>query len=117
PSSAVSSFSRRLSFTAPPPTQTSTLSLHDALPISPRRPPPRASCGLPRPCRLACRRESRVFPPGRLASGRIRCDLCAPTARLVRSEENTSELQSLTNLVCRLLLEKKKTQHSITTSC
>src|SRR5437016_7015910 len=28
--------------------------------------------------------------------------------RLVRSEEHTSELQSLTNLVCRLLLEKKK---------
>src|SRR5438093_10252851 len=32
-------------------------------------------------------------------------------ARLVRSEEHTSELQSLTNLVCRLLLEKKK-QHT-----
>src|SRR5262249_57684633 len=28
--------------------------------------------------------------------------------RLRRSEEHTSELQSLTNLVCRLLLEKKK---------
>src|SRR5262249_59932701 len=28
--------------------------------------------------------------------------------RRVRSEEHTSELQSLTNLVCRLLLEKKK---------
>src|SRR5437016_12071291 len=28
----------------------------------------------------------------------------------LRSEEHTSELQSLTNLVCRLLLEKKKTQ-------
>src|SRR5215213_11454734 len=28
--------------------------------------------------------------------------------RLGRSEEHTSELQSLTNLVCRLLLEKKK---------
>src|SRR5258706_7674454 len=27
-----------------------------------------------------------------------------------RSEEHTSELQSLTNLVCRLLLEKKKKQ-------
>src|SRR5438093_5700670 len=34
-----------------------------------------------------------------------------------RSEEHTSELQSLTNLVCRLLLEKKKkttTDHSQT---
>src|SRR5438093_6482210 len=29
-------------------------------------------------------------------------------ARRERSEEHTSELQSLTNLVCRLLLEKKK---------
>src|SRR5262249_62183103 len=29
--------------------------------------------------------------------------------RARRSEEHTSELQSLTNLVCRLLLEKKKT--------
>src|SRR5437016_10220062 len=28
--------------------------------------------------------------------------------RSLRSEEHTSELQSLTNLVCRLLLEKKK---------
>src|SRR5947199_4992263 len=28
--------------------------------------------------------------------------------RLVRSEEHTSELQSLRHLVCRLLLEKKK---------
>src|SRR5258706_7501327 len=27
----------------------------------------------------------------------------------VRSEEHTSELQSLTNIVCRLLLDKKKT--------
>src|SRR5437016_6857566 len=29
-----------------------------------------------------------------------------------RSEEHTSELQSLTNLVCRLLLEKKKKKYS-----
>src|SRR5262249_60352656 len=31
--------------------------------------------------------------------------------RRIRSEEHTSELQSLTNLVCRLLLEKKKTSN------
>src|SRR5262249_61134167 len=30
------------------------------------------------------------------------------TGKVDRSEEHTSELQSLTNLVCRLLLEKKK---------
>src|SRR5438093_6782492 len=39
-------------------------------------------------------------------------DLKALGAR-VRSEEHTSELQSLTNLVCRLLLEKKKTKISL----
>src|SRR3712207_6990153 len=32
--------------------------------------------------------------------------------RIVRSEEHTSELQSRQYLVCRLLLEKKKTQHN-----
>src|SRR5262249_61335779 len=34
-------------------------------------------------------------------------------ARVERSEEHTSELQSLTNLVCRLLLEKKNDVESI----
>src|SRR5260370_6964608 len=33
----------------------------------------------------------------------------SPTSTCVRSEEHTSELQSHLNLVCRLLLEKKKT--------
>src|SRR5262249_60765549 len=33
-----------------------------------------------------------------------------------RSEEHTSELQSLTNLVCRLLLEKKKREKAATTN-
>src|SRR5438093_2892608 len=35
------------------------------------------------------------------------------TDLFVRSEEHTSELQSLTNLVCRLLLEKKKRSHKM----
>src|SRR5262249_57843265 len=39
------------------------------------------------------------------ASSRVR----SPSTPGARSEEHTSELQSLTNLVCRLLLEKKKT--------
>src|SRR5258706_7560964 len=34
--------------------------------------------------------------------------------REIRSEEHTSELQSLTNIVCRLLLEKKETNISPT---
>src|SRR2546427_8870060 len=33
---------------------------------------------------------------------------CGPGRDLKRSEEHTSELQSQSNLVCRLLLEKKK---------
>src|SRR5438477_6242556 len=43
------------------------------------------------------------WPPG--SSTRMR----PPSS--VRSEEHTSELQSHVNLVCRLLLEKKKTDH------
>src|SRR5260370_18073991 len=39
--------------------------------------------------------------------GLIRADFDPP---VLRSEEHTSELQSHLNLVCRLLLEKKKTQ-------
>src|SRR2546430_7573198 len=35
---------------------------------------------------------------------------------LLRSEEHTSELQSQSNLVCRLLLEKKKTNQTLTTN-
>src|SRR5688572_32302219 len=38
----------------------------------------------------------------------------ARAAELIRSEEHTSELQSQSNLVCRLLLEKKKQQHQLT---
>src|SRR5438046_8154611 len=53
-------------------------------------------------------------PPGatarapRHAVRRHRHDRDQSLARSPRSEEHTSELQSLTNLVCRLLLEKKK---------
>src|SRR5256886_5882016 len=42
------------------------------------------------------------------------CQLPGETAR---SEEHTSELQSQSNLVCRLLLEKKKTNKKYTSSC
>src|SRR5262249_56775319 len=51
-------------------------------------------------------------------SQRLRSDMPAPNptgrvrAERYRSEEHTSELQSLTNLVCRLLLEKKMTTPS-----
>src|SRR5687767_15350682 len=43
----------------------------------------------------------------RCACGRVQCREVIPYS-LGRSEEHTSELQSLAYLVCRLLLEKKK---------
>src|SRR5262249_60859779 len=52
------------------------------------------------------RGESRVRARGRSSSH---------ATRRSRSEEHTSELQSLTNLVCRLLLEKKKKIHDQST--
>src|SRR2546430_8222278 len=82
-------------------TEIYTLSLHDALPICrPRRPHPTRSA--PRPSRpgrpsLSSRRSSRP---------------CRRWWGSARSEEHTSELQSQSNLVCRLLLEKKKKTHS-----
>src|SRR5436190_16486411 len=63
-------------------TEIYTLSLHDALPISHTSP-------------RAC------------APGRPPCRTPPPSTR-ARSEEHTSELQSHSDLVCRLLLEKKK---------
>src|SRR5438093_2514132 len=54
-----------------------------------------------RQCRRLLRRSGR-------SSSRPRSALGLGVGGLVRSEEHTSELQSLTNLVCRLLLEKKK---------
>src|SRR3989339_761360 len=50
------------------------------------------------------------LPPGSAARGRP-CRAPRAPSRTPRSEEHTSELQSLTNLVCRLLLEKKKNKN------
>src|SRR5438093_7834227 len=71
-----------------------TLSLHDALPICTR-----PAAGRERV--LGALPRGPEGEPARQHRGR------APRTRS-RSEEHTSELQSLTNLVCRLLLEKKK---------
>src|SRR2546430_7040760 len=68
-------------------TEIYTLSLHDALPIS-----------VSHPCYRICMDERMEWS---LRTSPI------PNGRL-RSEEHTSELQSQSNLVCRLLLEKKK---------
>src|SRR5256885_13266340 len=74
-------------------TEIYTLSLHDALPISSGVHGRRRLCGTPR-----------VPMPMRSSP--------SSTCRHQRSEEHTSELQSPCNLVCRLLLEKKKKGHT-----
>src|SRR5256885_5449141 len=45
------------------------------------------------------------------------CDRMADEQSFARSEEHTSELQSPCNLVCRLLLEKKKSQRTARIRC
>src|SRR2546430_10797274 len=72
-------------------TEIYTLSLHDALPISMT-----ASCITPAKSARASRRSKG-------------CGSKTSCRRTPRSEEHTSELQSQSNLVCRLLLEKKQT--------
>src|SRR2546427_5425807 len=80
-------------------TEIYTLSLHDALPISAALPDGRGGRAHRGVCRQVGRTPGR--PVTRLGHAVLAGDL--------RSEEHTSELQSQSNLVCRLLLEKKKT--------
>src|SRR5207253_10690258 len=102
------------SFSHPPPTRTYTLSLHDALPIFLND---RAQ-ELQVRCDPAARRRNpggaEEFGSNDLISrGQApRIGIEQPCALGVqdRSEEHTSELQSRGHLVCRLLLEKKKTK-------
>src|SRR5947199_10830546 len=72
-------------------TEIYTLSLHDALPICSRNRSPRLRCTSSMRFETTCIEE-------------------------VRSEEHTSELQSLRHLVCRLLLEKKKKKNQDNTN-
>src|SRR5205814_9072776 len=85
------------SLNAPPPTEIYTLSLHDALPISARD--------------GSLANSNANAKPGNTNTGSNK-----PGFRVgVRSEEHTSELQSLRHLVCRLLLEKKKKNTKVLT--
>src|SRR2546429_5805320 len=81
-------------------TEIYTLSLHDALPISPT-PGSSRWCSTPRSSGRRRSTRSLKGSPWWTTMGASP----APTAR---SEEHTSELQSRLHLVCRLLLEKKK---------
>src|SRR5205823_14836724 len=99
-------------FTDPATTEISTLSLHDALPISaaafaltaseavatPADDPP---IPVPHAVRLTGTPSSEVWET-------------APAISNFEIGEHTSELQSLAYLVCRLLLEKKKKKNKIT---
>src|SRR2546430_14980376 len=85
-------------------TEIYTLSLHDALPISRAR-----FIAHTRPTRR-CRGGWQTQCANR-SSARVSMRGITTTNWFVlrkRSEEHTSELQSQSNLVCRLLLEKKK---------
>src|SRR5262249_59506980 len=96
----------------PAPTDLSPLSLHDALPISSSA----SSISLvnrPLPPTSASGRSRIASPVVRITlismrSGATACAAASCARTMPRSEEHTSELQSLTNLVCRLLLDKKK---------
>src|SRR5205823_14251592 len=93
-----------------------TLSLHDALPISAGSPSASTAVSLIRPpATLSTPIPSALWPrsktkPEGTCKAKNYWKSCSSVAtmRLVRSEEHTSELQSLAYLVCRLLLEKKK---------
>src|SRR2546425_8604072 len=64
--------------------------------------------------RLALRElEQRARVVNALPHCVVRVDPALQLLDLLRSEEHTSELQSLAYLVCRLLLEKKKKQNSM----
>src|SRR2546426_2313976 len=86
-------------------TEIYTLSLHDALPIC-------------RPARARARTPDRRHRRARREGDRNEGDGRPHRAcRGERSEEHTSELQSPCNLVCRLLLEKKKRHEQDQCTC
>src|SRR5438046_4546907 len=84
-----------------------TLSLHDALPICEGRQRDPLIVPVHPPEVLLCQRERQKT---------VGLDVVQPQLRGIRgprglrSEEHTSELQSLTNIVCRLLLAKNNKQ-------
>src|SRR5438034_8002422 len=84
------------------------LSLHDALPISPR------VCEISSRTRRRQPLRSSSSTSSMRSAARARRASRASAAATTRSEEHTSELQSHSDLVCRLLLEKKNRQQSIT---
>src|SRR5256885_7299880 len=94
-------------------TEIYTLSLHDALPISDAQDDRRDASYCDRRSAtkaLSWKRDRRRSSLTQFALRRADRDVRSRHRLQPRSEEHTSELQSPCNLVCRLLLEKKKTQ-------
>src|SRR5205814_10480628 len=98
----------------PATSEISTLSLHDALPIWLSNAIKEALVGMKREL---IQNHMAAFTRERVGIGAQAMDgaavrkvqrVSARPIRVERSEEHTSELQSLRHLVCRLLLEKKK---------
>src|SRR2546430_13491532 len=85
-------------------TEIYTLSLHDALPILSAH---KESAEIVILTRVFMKRQSTLYVPAI-------DELIHLAVRIARSEEHTSELQSQSNLVCRLLLEKKKNNITLT---
>src|SRR3989440_8652451 len=104
-------------FNDPAPTEIYTLSLHDALPISP-------SCSLKVVATETLSNTASTATPASTSRSRSGIPSFSYMLRssgstssrdfgtACRSEEHTSELQSRSDLVCRLLLEKKNTRES-----
>src|SRR5438132_7805063 len=93
-----------------PTTELYTLSLHDALPILPLQLSVTADFGT----QTFAIHAVPTAPLSPNAQYRVEVDRTATRSeppRWSRSEEHTSELQSHSDLVCRLLLEKKKPKH------
>src|SRR5207249_10897436 len=98
-------------FNAPVPRLFYTLSLHDALPILMSSSRAAISIIMPTQNAAFATSSSVLGPAGMRRFSMRRCALPSVTpkqGRFHRSEEHTSELQSRFDLVCRLLLEKKK---------
>src|SRR2546430_10461996 len=90
-------------------TEIYTLSLHDALPICPSAQVTSYGASVLTRSRTIWSRLVRRLGVVNSMSRTTRSPRCSSiAAERWRSEEHTSELQSQSNLVCRLLLEKKK---------
>src|SRR5205823_15003343 len=110
-------FSSHFFFIAPATTHIYTLSLHDALPIFFRADGEvyRHVASATASGRFVDEAAFERIATEAAQQGRLVKERATVVGRVLRSEEHTSELQSVAYLVCRLLLEKKKKKKKKTT--